>query len=188
VAEITVVASHYRLAPENKAPAGIMDGYANLKWVIDNADALNIDKNRIAIMGESGGGWITAGVAMMLAERNESHLVRFHMPCIPENLSNVLYRGEPDSYFNFVELGQMRLCRELTELIAPDKETAAHDMWVHPACMPDELAKKLPPAILMTCEFDMYRKCAEEYGELMKKHDKFIGIAIIPGQQHNFPF
>jgi len=54
--------------------------------------------------------------------------------------------------------------------------------------MSDEVAAKMPPVILQTCEFDMYRKCAEEYGEKLKKHGKFIGIGIIPGQQHNFPF
>jgi acetyl esterase/lipase len=34
---MTVVNVCYRLAPEAKAPGGIDDGYAALKWVIKNA-------------------------------------------------------------------------------------------------------------------------------------------------------
>jgi acetyl esterase/lipase len=75
--DTTIVNVDYRLAPETKAPGGINDAYASVKWVIDNAEKLNIDEHRIAIMGESGGGYITAGCAMRLAERNEGHLVKF---------------------------------------------------------------------------------------------------------------
>lgn len=81
--QVTCVNAHYRVAPENKCPAGINDGYAALKWTLANAEALNIDPKRVAITGDSGGGWICAAVAMMLAERDESHLVKFHMPSIP---------------------------------------------------------------------------------------------------------
>jgi acetyl esterase len=65
--EMTVVNVCYRLAPEAKAPEGINDGYAATKWVIQNAKDLGINPERIAIGGESGGGYITAGVAMRLA-------------------------------------------------------------------------------------------------------------------------
>ena len=72
---MTLFNVEYRLCPEHKAPAGIYDAYAALnhgKYVIDNSTQLGVDKDRIATFGESGGGWITTGVGMMLAERNES--------------------------------------------------------------------------------------------------------------------
>jgi len=65
--DLTVINCCYRLAPEAKAPKGINDGYAATKWVIENAEMLGVDPKRIAIGGESGGGYITAGVAMRLA-------------------------------------------------------------------------------------------------------------------------
>ena len=33
-ADITVINVNYRLAPENKSPAALHDGYAALKWVL----------------------------------------------------------------------------------------------------------------------------------------------------------
>jgi len=75
--DATIVNVDYRLAPEHKAPAGIYDAYAAVKWVIANAAELGIDAKRIAIMGESGGAYICAGVAMELAKGDEAGLVRF---------------------------------------------------------------------------------------------------------------
>jgi len=74
---VTIFNVDYRLCPENKAPAGICDAYAALKHVIGNAEKFGVDVDKIAIFGESGGGWITTGVGMMLAERDEGDLVKF---------------------------------------------------------------------------------------------------------------
>ena len=73
----------YRLAPETKCPQNILDFYCSLKHVIDNADALGIDSSKVGISGESGGGYICFGTMVMLAERDESHLVKAAFPIIP---------------------------------------------------------------------------------------------------------
>lgn len=53
----------YRLAPEVKAPVPVTDTYAGLKYLHDHAAELGVDTNRIAIMGDSGGGGIAASLA-----------------------------------------------------------------------------------------------------------------------------
>lgn len=78
-ADCTIVNVDYRLAPEAKAPAGIHDSYAALKWVLANAEKLGIDKNRVGMYGESGGGYICAGVAMCLAMAGEGALVKYQV-------------------------------------------------------------------------------------------------------------
>ena len=65
------------MAPEHKAPLGVLDSYAAVKFVIQYADKLGIDTDRLGIFGDSGGGWICTAVGMVLAMTNESHLVRF---------------------------------------------------------------------------------------------------------------
>jgi len=67
----------YRLAPEHKSPLPLYDSYAALKWTLANARTLGIDASKVATFGESGGGWVTAGVGILLAQRDESALVRF---------------------------------------------------------------------------------------------------------------
>ena len=54
----------YRLAPECAGTTAVDDGLAALAWFVERADKFGVDKARIAIMGDSGGGGVAAGVAI----------------------------------------------------------------------------------------------------------------------------
>lgn len=61
---VPFLAVGYRKAPEAPAPVPVTDCYAGLRWLADHAAELGVSLDRIAIMGDSGGGGIAASLAI----------------------------------------------------------------------------------------------------------------------------
>lgn len=64
-----VIAADYRLAPEHPYPTPLEDYDAGLSWIAEHAQALGADADRIAVYGQSGGGGLAAGLALLARDR-----------------------------------------------------------------------------------------------------------------------
>ncbi|MHA7278459.1 alpha/beta hydrolase [Arthrobacter sp. MDT2-2] len=68
---ISVASVEYRLSPRHTASAAVEDAYAALVWLNDNAAERGIDPSRIAVGGQSAGGGLAAGLALLALDRGE---------------------------------------------------------------------------------------------------------------------
>lgn len=53
---VMVAGLTYRLAPENKFPAGIHDCLEATRWLYNSAATIGFDPSKLAVMGDSAGG------------------------------------------------------------------------------------------------------------------------------------
>jgi acetyl esterase/lipase len=67
--DVVLVSIDYRLAPEHPDPYPVEDCYAGLLWTAAHADLLGIDAGRIVLVGQSAGGGLAAGTALLARDR-----------------------------------------------------------------------------------------------------------------------
>jgi len=64
-----IISVEYRLAPEYRAPAPIEDAYTALVWLDKYGIDIGADTSKVAIIGLSAGGCVTAALALMTRDR-----------------------------------------------------------------------------------------------------------------------
>ncbi|MCK9494893.1 MAG: alpha/beta hydrolase [Dehalococcoidia bacterium] len=76
---VLVASVDYRLAPEHPYPAPLDDCHAGLRWLVESADTLGVDRSRIALGGGSAGAGLAAGLALLVRDRGQIALCYQHL-------------------------------------------------------------------------------------------------------------
>ncbi len=180
LANCIVVSVDYRLAPEHIFPAALDDCYAATCWVVDNAVSINADASRIAVGGDSAGGNLAAAVTIRARDENGPSIL-FQLLVYPVTDA----RCDSDSYRENAE-GYL-LTRETMlwfwQHYAPSKaQRMTH--YASPALASD--LSNLPPAFVMTAEFDPLRDEGEAYAALLENAGVEVNCKRYPGLIHGF--
>jgi acetyl esterase len=159
-AECVVVSVDYRLAPEHKFPAAPQDCLAATRWAAANAAEFNGDPSRIAIGGDSAGGNLAAVIAQMARDEGGPALAGqlliypvtdYYMPDKPSYVENadghLLTRDAMIYFWNHY-------------LNAPAEADNPYAAPLRAANL-----SNLPPAFVLTAEFDPLRDEGELYAD-----------------------
>ncbi len=178
VTDSVVVSVEYRLAPEHPFPAGIEDCYAALQWLDAEADALGVDRDRIAVMGQSAGGGLSAGVALMARDRGGPRLC-FQVLGMPE----LDHRLETSSMRDFVDTP---LWNRPNAIMSWRCYVGDAPGEVSPYASPSiaEDLSGLPPAFVSTMEFDPLRDEGIEYALRLLRAGVAVELHQYPGTFH----
>lgn len=82
-AGVPVLSVGYRLAPQWRFPTAVDDALDGWRWLVDNAAELGIDRNRLAVMGDSVGASLATVLASQLAEQAQLPAPRLQVLVYP---------------------------------------------------------------------------------------------------------
>lgn len=174
-----VVSVDYRLAPEHRFPAALEDAWAATGWVADHGDELGGDTGRLAVAGDSAGGNLAAAVAIRARDAGGPRLA-FQLLVYPVT---DLTRAQP----SYVENGQgYMLTSEAMAWFVHHYlgGTDPTDPEASPLFAAD--LSGLPPALVMTAEFDPLRDEGEAYAARLAEAGVPARLRRYDGMIHGF--
>ena len=175
-----LVSVDYRLAPEYKFPAAIMDGYVATLWAVEHAAELSIDPERIAVGGDSAGGTLAAIVCQLARQARGVRLAAQLLLCPITD-----FAADTESRCAFAEgylLHKATLDGDLEHYVPAGLNPA--DPCVSPLRAPD--FRGLPPAYIHTAEFDPVRDEGRAYAERLAQAGVKVSYTCHPGMTHLF--
>ena len=180
---VAMLAPDYRLAPEHPDPTPVEDCYAGLKWAAENAAEHGFDVNRIGVAGDSAGGGLAAGVALLARDRGAPALARQILiyPMLDDR--NTTPRADAPgvmlwSYDDNITgwdalLGDKRGGEGVSPYAAPARAESLAD---------------LAPAYVMVGDLDIFRDEDIAYVARMSSSGVPVEFHLVPGAPHGFDF
>ncbi|KAM5354155.1 hypothetical protein ACJ41O_000805 [Fusarium nematophilum] len=183
-----VFAVGYRLAPEHPYPAAVEDSFAALKYMSAHAAELGIDPHRIALKGESAGGGVAAGVALMARDREFSPPVAKLLLTYPMLDDRTKY--PPDTGFlKLATWGAQNNKLGWVAYLGEDKAGKA-EAEVSPYAAPAraESLRGLPPTYVDVGTLDLFRDESLEFVRRLMGDDVEVEFHLWPGVPHVFEY
>jgi acetyl esterase/lipase len=179
-AGVTVVSVDYRLAPEHRFPAAALDAYAALMWVAASAQEFGADPTRIVVAGDSAGGNLAA-VACLMARDHRGPCVAYQVliyPVTDFNLERKSYQECAEGFF--LTRAEMAWYWDLYVKSDDDRR--------HPYASPCQSGDLggLPPALVITAEFDVLRDEGEDYARQLQAASVPVKLHRYDGMIHGF--
>ena len=171
---------HYRTAPEYPFPTPVEDAYSALLWVHEHADELGINKDKIAVGGDSAGGALAAAVTHMARDR-KGPTICFQMLIYP--VTDCTQTSESMEEFYDAPGWNANLTRQMWELYLKDGDKG---MLPYASPLFATLFSNLPPAFIETQEFDCLRDEGNNYAHKLKEIGIEVTLKQLKGTIHGF--
>ena len=173
----------YRRPPENPFPAAPEDCFAAVKWAAEYARSLGGDPSRLAVMGDSAGGNLSAAVCLMARDRG-GPAIAYQVLCYPCVHLDPRFETPSRKWLGggeyFLSSGDMRWIAGMY--------LKTHEDALNPYASPilAESFKDLPATLIITSGYDMLRDEGEDYCNLLKSAGVEADLIQYAGTIHGF--
>jgi acetyl esterase/lipase len=173
---------NYTPSPEAPYPVAINQAYAATKWIAENGQEVGVNGKCLAVAGNSAGGNIATVVSLMAKEKKTPD-IKFQVlmfPVTDANFNTKSYDEFADGY-----LVSKSLMKWFWDNYTPDpkqrKEVYASPLQATPAQL-----KGLPPALVITAEFDPLRDEGQAFARQLDAAGVDVTSIQYNGMVHDF--
>ncbi len=179
-AACTVVSIDYRLAPEHAFPKPLDDCFAATRWASANAERLGGIGAKLAVSGISAGGNLAAAVALMARDLGGPKI----------DFQSLMY-PVCDGGMDFPSCHENAEGYHLTSAAMEwfwQRYAPAPEQRFHPlaSVLRAPSLERLPPAVVMTCEYDPLRDEGNAYAKRLAEFGTPVLHRQLPGLIHGF--
>jgi len=180
-AQIAVVSVDYALAPECRFPEALEECFEVLCWLANQTSFGQLDPERIMVGGDSAGANLAAALTLLTRERKGPEILKQMLICPALNLTafdTLSYRQFGSGLWVSVETMKWYISHYLRH------PSDAFQPYASPLLASG--FHQLPPALILTAEFDVLRDEGEEYASKLMKAGIQVTHKRYPGQIHDF--
>jgi acetyl esterase len=170
----------YTRSPEAEYPVALNECYAATKWVAEHGSEINVDGKRLAIVGNSVGGNLTAAVALKAKEKG------------PELKFQLLFWPVTNAEFETESYNKYATSRFLTKNMMKwfwdnySKPGVRNEIYASPLKASLAQLKGLPPTLVQVAENDVLRNEGEAYARKMDEAGVDVTLVRMGGLIHDY--
>jgi acetyl esterase len=177
-ADCIVLAAQYRLAPEARFPAAVLDAHAVLGWVLANAESIDADPKRVVVGGDSSGGNLAVAATLLARDRGEDLPARqlLMYPVLDPYLRGASYREFRDGYL----LSRATVQRDWSLYVRDELDKANP----YAAPLQARTFRGMPSATIFTAQYDPVRDDGAAYAQRLRADDVQAEYRCFDGLVH----
>jgi acetyl esterase/lipase len=177
----------YRLSIGHPFPAPFDDCYATLSWVHANAAELEVDSQRVALIGDSAGGALAAGIAQKALDRGENPICAQILiyPATDHETQSESARAFTDTPF-WKTASNRNMWKVYLRGSEHAKSGGSAPAPAYAAPLHRESFAGLPPAWVEVAEFDPLRDEGRSYAEALEAANVPVEVREAKGAIHGY--